>query len=226
MIRVPRRPRTAGRSPSCPKSKAPSSRSIRVTAHPRAGGRLRLQQEQVQPRHPGLAPAGLVVQAVHLLGALEKGFTPPPCINDAPLFFDAGVTGGSPGSRRTTTASSKARCGCTRRWPSRRTWCRSASCRRSARIRAGLRHALRLRCRQAPALSDDGAGRGLGDAVQMATAYAVFANGGYRIDPWLITRSRDDRGNRWSRPTGRCRQRVGARDRRAQRLHHGQHAAR
>ena len=35
---------------------------------PRAGRRLRLQPQQVQPRDPGLAPAGLLVQAVHLLG--------------------------------------------------------------------------------------------------------------------------------------------------------------
>jgi penicillin-binding protein 1A len=28
--------------------------------------------------------------------ALEKGFTPATIVNDAPLFFDAGVTGGQP----------------------------------------------------------------------------------------------------------------------------------
>ncbi|MFX6709534.1 penicillin-binding transpeptidase domain-containing protein, partial [Acinetobacter baumannii] len=28
--------------------------------------------------------------------ALEKGFTPATVINDAPLFFDAGTTGGQP----------------------------------------------------------------------------------------------------------------------------------
>jgi penicillin-binding protein 1A len=53
--------------------------------------------------------------------ALEKGFTPATVINDAPLFFDAGTTGSQPGSRRTTTAHSTARCRCGAAWPSRRT---------------------------------------------------------------------------------------------------------
>jgi penicillin-binding protein 1A len=40
---------------------------------PRAGRRLRLQQEQVQPRHAGVAPAGFELQAVHLFGVAGKG---------------------------------------------------------------------------------------------------------------------------------------------------------
>jgi penicillin-binding protein 1A len=40
---------------------------------------------------------------------------------------------GRSGSRKTTTASTKARCACARRSPSPRTWCRSASFRRSDR---------------------------------------------------------------------------------------------
>ena len=41
--------------------------------HPGAGRRLRLRQEQVQPRHAGLAPAGLELQALHLLGRAREG---------------------------------------------------------------------------------------------------------------------------------------------------------
>jgi hypothetical protein len=41
--------------------------------HARHGGRLCLQQEQVQPRHPGLAAAGVQLQALHLLGGAGKG---------------------------------------------------------------------------------------------------------------------------------------------------------
>ena len=41
--------------------------------HQGAGRRLRLRQEQVQPRHAGLAPAGLELQALHLLGRAGKG---------------------------------------------------------------------------------------------------------------------------------------------------------
>ena len=101
---------------------------------PRAGRRLRLRQEQVQPRHAGLAPAGLELQAVHLLGGAGKGLH----AGDghqrrAACSSTPAPPAASPGSRRTTTASSTARCRCAPRWPSRRTWSRSASCSRSAR---------------------------------------------------------------------------------------------
>jgi penicillin-binding protein 1A len=64
--------------------------------HPRAGGRLRLRQEQVQPRDAGLAAAGLGFKPFIYSAALEKGFTPATVVNDAPLFFDAGTTGSQP----------------------------------------------------------------------------------------------------------------------------------
>ena len=41
--------------------------------------------------------------------ALEKGFTPSTVINDAPLFFDAGVTGGQPWEPKNYDARSRAR---------------------------------------------------------------------------------------------------------------------
>jgi len=37
-------------------------------------------------------------------------------------------------------------------------------------------------------------GAGAVTPMQMATAYSVFANGGYRINPWLITKITDQRG--------------------------------
>ena len=37
-------------------------------------------------------------------------------------------------------------------------------------------------------------GAGTVTPMQMATGYAVFANGGYRVDPYLITRVTDDKG--------------------------------
>ena len=66
-------------------------------------------------------------------------------------------------------------------------------------------------------------GSGTVTAWQMARAYAVFANGGYLVQPYFIQKIVDDRGN----PLGVARpQRAGdesaARDRRAQRVHHGQ----
>jgi penicillin-binding protein 1A len=37
-------------------------------------------------------------------------------------------------------------------------------------------------------------GAGTVTPIQMATAYSVFANGGYRINPWLISRVSEQRG--------------------------------
>jgi penicillin-binding protein 1A len=97
--------------------------------------------------------------------ALEKGFTPATVVNDAPLFFDAGSTGSQPWepknydgkfegpmSLRTALAKSK----------------NMVSIRVLQRQRReghpAMAHPFRLRGRQAPGLSDDGAGRRLGDA--------------------------------------------------------------
>jgi penicillin-binding protein 1A len=62
-------------------------------------------------------------------------------------------------------------------------------------LRPGLRHQVRLRCRTPPGLPDDGPRRRLGDPWQMMRGYAVFANGGYRIEPYLVQEIRDDAGN-------------------------------
>ena len=37
-------------------------------------------------------------------------------------------------------------------------------------------------------------GAGSVTPMQMATAYSVFANGGYRVNPWIITRVTDQKG--------------------------------
>src|SRR5471030_1285836 len=37
-------------------------------------------------------------------------------------------------------------------------------------------------------------GAGSATPLQMASAYAVFANGGYRVKPWFISRVEDNRG--------------------------------
>jgi penicillin-binding protein 1A len=42
-------------------------------------------------------------------------------------------------------------------------------------------------------------GAGSVTPMQMATAYSVFANGGYRVNPWLITASPTRRASCWCR---------------------------
>jgi penicillin-binding protein 1A len=48
--------------------------------------------------------------------------------------------------------------------------------------------------RMHPAYLTMALGAGSATPLQMATAYAVFANGGYRVKPWFIARVEDDRG--------------------------------
>ena len=61
-------------------------------------------------------------------------------------------------------------------------------------IRAGIRHPLRLRRERNPPYPDAGARRRRGDAVADGGAYSVFANGGYKINPYLITKVTDADG--------------------------------
>ena len=68
-------------------------------------------------------------------------------------------------------------------------------------------------------------GAGSVTPMQMATGYSVFANGGYRVNPWLITRITDQKGKALVESQPPLPERVGARHRRAQRLHHGPPAA-
>ena len=127
--------------------------------------------------------------------ALEKGFTPATIVNDGPLFFDAGVTGGQPwepknydqkfdGPLPLHTALAKSK--------------NMVSIRILQAV--GPQNAQNWIQRfgfdpeKHPAYLTMALGAGSATPIQMATAYAVFANGGYRIDPWLITRITDHKG--------------------------------
>lgn len=127
--------------------------------------------------------------------ALEKGFTPATVINDAPLHFDAGTTGGQawdpknydgkydgPMSMRTGLAKSK------------------------NMISIRLLQAVGPKTAQEwvtrfgfdadkhPPYLTMALGAGSVTPMQMAVAYSVFANGGYRVSPWLIAKITDSKG--------------------------------
>lgn len=127
--------------------------------------------------------------------ALEKGFTPATVINDAPLFFDAGVTGGQPWEPKNYDGKYDG----------------------PMTMRTGLaksKNMISIRILQAvgPKTAQEWVGRfgfdpekhppyltmalGAGSVtpLQMASAYSVFANGGYRINPWLIAKVTDHKG--------------------------------
>ena len=127
--------------------------------------------------------------------ALEKGFTPATVINDAPLFFDAGVTGGQPWEPRNYDGTFEGPM-------SMRTALKKSKNMISIRIlqSIGANYGqdwvtnFGFEAEKHPAYLTMALGAGSVTPMQMATAYSVFANGGYRINPYLITKITDQKG--------------------------------
>lgn len=128
--------------------------------------------------------------------ALEKGFTPATVINDAPLFFDADTTGSQPWEPKNYDG----------------TFDGPMSLKRGL---AKSKNMISIRILQAigapfaqewvtrfgfdaakhPAYLTMALGAGSTTPLQMASAYAVFANGGYLVAPRLIERVTDSKGH-------------------------------
>ena len=127
--------------------------------------------------------------------ALEKGFTPATVINDAPLFFDAGVTGGQPWEPKNYDGTFEGPM-------SMRTALKKSKNMISIRIlqSIGAKYGqdwitnFGFEAEKHPAYLTMALGAGSVTPIQMATAYSVFANGGYRINPYLITKITDQKG--------------------------------
>lgn len=141
-------------------------------------------------RQPGSSFKPFVYSA-----ALEKGFTPSTVINDAPLFFDAGATGSQPWEPKNYDGTFDGPM-------SLRTALKKSKNMVSIRIlqSIGPQYAQEWVTRfgldpeKHPAYLTMALGAGSVTPMQMATAYSVFANGGYRITPELITRVTDAKG--------------------------------
>jgi len=127
--------------------------------------------------------------------ALEKGFTPATVINDAPLFFDAASTGSQPWEPKNYDGKFEG----------------------PMTLRRGLeksKNMISIRILQSigapyaqnwitrfgfdadkhPAYLPMALGTGAVTPLQMASAYSVFANGGYRVNPMLIRKITDSKG--------------------------------
>jgi len=127
--------------------------------------------------------------------ALEKGFTPATVINDAPLFFDAGSTGSQPWEPKNYDGKFEG----------------------PMTLRRGLeksKNMISIRILQSigapyaqswitrfgfdadkhPAYLPMALGTGSVTPLQMASAYSVFASGGYRVNPILISKVTDSKG--------------------------------
>jgi len=127
--------------------------------------------------------------------ALEKGFTPATVLNDAPFVIDPAKTGGQlwdphnydnkyEGPMRLRTALMKSK--------------NMVSIRLLQAIGPGYAQDYIQRFgfdpKMHPAYLTMALGAGSVTPLQMAAAYSIFANGGYRVKPWFIARVEDDRG--------------------------------
>lgn len=127
--------------------------------------------------------------------ALEKGFTPATVINDAPLFFDAGVTGGQPWEPKNYDGTFEGP------MTMRRGLAKSKNM-ISIRIlqSIGTQYAqdwitkFGFDAEKHPPYLTMALGAGNVTPIQMAAGYSVFANGGYRVNPWLVSKVSEQRG--------------------------------
>jgi len=127
--------------------------------------------------------------------ALENGVTPATIVNDAPLFFSAGVTGGQPWEPKNYDGKFEGP------MPLHRALALSKN---MVSIRVlqvvGAQNAQQWVTRfgfdaeKHPPYLTMALGAGSVTPMQMATAYSVFANGGYRINPWIVSKITDQKG--------------------------------
>jgi penicillin-binding protein 1A len=137
--------------------------------------------------------------------ALERGFTPATVVNDAPLFFDAGVTGSQPWEPKNYDGKFEGP------MPLRTALAKSknmVSIRVLQSVGAPFAQEWITRfgfeADKHPAYLTMALGAGSVTPLEMATAYGVFATGGYRLPPQLITQITDNKGRvlYQGKPTG------------------------
>ena len=127
--------------------------------------------------------------------ALEKGFTAQTLVNDAPLFFDAGTTGSQPWEPKNYDGKFEGA------MPLKTALAKSKNM-VSIRVlqSTGAKFAQNWITRfgfdadKHPAYLTMALGAGSVTPLQMASGFSVFANGGYHVNPLLITRITDNRG--------------------------------
>ena len=127
--------------------------------------------------------------------ALEKGFTPATVINDAPLFFDAEATGSQPWEPKNYDGTFDGPMSMRRGLAKSKNM---ISIRILKAISPGFAQDWVTRfgfeAEKHPAFLTMALGAGSVTPLQMATAYGVFANGGFRVSPILISKVTDSKG--------------------------------
>jgi penicillin-binding protein 1A len=141
-------------------------------------------------RQPGSSFKPFVYSA-----ALERGFSPATVVNDAPLFFDADSTGSQPWEPQNYDGKFEGP------MPMRKALAKSKNM-VSIRIlqSIGANYAqdwvtkFGFEAERHPAYLTMALGAGSVTPLQLASAYAVFANGGYRVNPFLVSKVTDSKG--------------------------------
>ena len=180
----------------------PAVEAALVAADPRTGaiqalvGGFDFHRNQFNHVTQALRQPGSSLKPFIYSAALEKGFTAATVINDAPLMFTAAQTGSEPWEPKNYDGKFEG----------------------PMRLRAALaksKNLVSVRVLQAitPQYAQDyitrfgfdpkqhppyltmALGAGSVTPLQMLGAYAVFANGGYRIAPYFVERVEDDKGN-------------------------------
>ena len=127
--------------------------------------------------------------------ALEKGFSPTTVINDTPMFFDSSVTGGQPWEPKNYEGGFEGPMTMKRGLARSRNMI-SIRILQTITPQYGQEWVTRFGfdADKHPPYLTMALGAGSVTPMQLATGFAVFANGGYRVNPFLITRITDHTG--------------------------------
>ncbi len=168
----------------------PNSGAIRALVGGFDYGKSKFNHVTQAWRQPGSSFKPFIYSA-----ALERGFMPTTVINDAPLFFNAGATGSQPWEPKNYDGKFEGP------MPLRTALAKSknmVSIRILQAIGPGFAQEWITRfgfdADKHPAYLTMALGAGSVTPMQMATAYSVFANGGYMTTPTLIAKVTDSKG--------------------------------
>jgi penicillin-binding protein 1A len=127
--------------------------------------------------------------------ALEKGFTPATVIEDAPLFFDAAETGGQPWEPKNYDGTFDGSMSLRRGLAKSKNMISIQILRSIGPSYAqGWVSRFGFEAEKHPAFLTMALGAGSVTPLQMASGYSVFANGGFRVNPWLVAKVSEQRG--------------------------------
>jgi penicillin-binding protein 1A len=168
----------------------PSTGAIRAMVGGFDNGKSKFNRATQGWRQPGSSFKPFIYSA-----ALEKGFTPATVVNDAPLFFGAADTGSQPWEPKNYDGTFDGPMALRRGLAKSKNMV-------SIRVLQAIGPAYAQQWLQRfgfdidkhPAYLTMALGAGSVTPLQMASAYAVFANGGHLLPPMLVARITDSKG--------------------------------